>query len=354
VLSISCQGKQVSQPPIYLDSRAISTVSDIGVEHLIYLDRDLQLINLLEEKNVVNNFISHRYSQDGTTAWSSENNVQAFCDPNQCQLVASHGSRLSEIPLPQTHSQTPLPEPNSDQLNNQMLSMACHELRSSLTVIAATNDLLKLHSQKMTAEQRSKYFQKISDTVKNTAELIEGFLAISKADLGHQLNPDWVNFPNFCQEVWQDIQQITESEDQFIFTNHWGLQSIVADSLLLRQILVNLLLNAVKYSPESSTICCEFAGNDREVMFSVTDRGIGIPPEDIETLFEPFHRAQNTGKAKGTGLGLTIVKRAVELHGGQIFLESEVGVGTTFTVRLPRLIPIVERKHSHSREREDL
>lgn len=297
---------------------------------------------------MVNNFVSHSYCQGDN--WSSENNVQAFCDPNQCHLVASNG-RLSEIPLPKTHSKTPLPEPTSQQANNQMLSMACHELRSSLTVIAATNDLLKLHSQKMTADQRTKYFQKISDTVKSTAELIEGFLAISKADLGHQLNPDWVNFPSFCQEVWQDIQQITESQHRFIFTNHWGLKSIVADSLLLRQILVNLLLNAVKYSPETSTICCEFSGNEREVIFNVTDRGIGIPPEDIETLFQPFHRAKNTGKAKGTGLGLAIVKRAVELHGGEVFLESEVGVGTTLTVKLPRLIPIVEPKHSHSRER---
>lgn len=293
---------------------------------------------------MLNNFGSQIYCPGDPTTWKPENNAQAFEDTSSPNKPITYHGSLSEVPDSDLSAHLS-PNQSSHELTPQMLSMACHEFRSSLTVIAATNDLLKLHGQKMTADQRHKYFQKISETVKNTAELIEGFLAVSKADCGDSLNLSWVNFPQLCQEIWQDVQQITGSEHRFIFTNHWGLTAVLADSMLLRQILVNLLLNAVKYSPEISTICCEFAGNDRFFMFNVTDRGIGIPAEDIETLFQPFHRAKNTGKAKGTGLGLAIVKRAVELHGGEIFLESEVGVGTTFTIELPRLLPMVEPKH---------
>jgi nitrogen-specific signal transduction histidine kinase len=323
----------------------ISTVRHLGNQLYVNPDRYLLMMQMLEEKQVVHNFVSEINCFDGTTVWVSEN-AQAFCDRTTGKLLSYQGT-VTEIEPPQKSEKSIFPACELQPITTEMLSMACHEFRSSLTVIAATNDLLKLHGQKMTKAQRHKYFQKITDTVKNTADLIEGFLAIGKADFSHQLEPVWVNFPNFCQEVWQDVQQITGSSHQFIFTNHWGSKAIVADPACLRQILVNLLLNAVKYAPNTSTICCEFSGDDRQVIFSITDRGIGIPADDMETLFQPFHRAKNTGKTAGTGLGLVIVKRAVELHGGEICLESEVGVGTTFTVKLPRLIPTIDPK-SHS------
>lgn len=323
----------------------ISTVKHIGKLY-VHPDRHLEMMQLLEKNRVVNNFVSEIKCFDGTRIWVTEN-AQAFYNKTTGKLLSYQGT-VKEIEPPQKITKSLGGTSELEPLTTEMLSMACHEFRASLTVIAATNDLLKLHGQKMTQAQRHKYFQKITDTVKNTSALIEGFLAISKADFSHQLNLVWVNFPNFCQEVWQDVQQITAASHQFIFTNHWGIKAIIADQVFLRQILVNLLLNAVKYSPNGSTISCEFSGNDRQVIFSITDRGIGIPAEDMKNLFQPFHRAKNTGKAPGTGLGLVIVKRAVELHGGEIFLTSEVGVGTTFTVKLPRLLPMISAKHHSS------
>jgi signal transduction histidine kinase len=133
------------------------------------------------------------------------------------------------------------------------------------------------------------------------------------------------------------------------------------DDKLLRHILTHLLSNAIKYSPQDSPIhlelTCHPAGAEWEnsrnptsaipapngqmpvAVFRIQDRGIGIPPEDLNRIFDTFQRATNAGTISGTGLGLAIVKRSVELHGGQISVESEVGAGTTFTVRLPLHAP---------------
>ena len=105
----------------------------------------------------------------------------------------------------------------------------------------------------------------------------------------------------------------------------------------MRHILVNLLTNAIKYSPVGGTVWFELIAHEKTVTFRIQDQGIGIPKEDQKQLFQPFYRANNVGAIPGTGLGLVIVKKCVETHGGQISLESEVGVGTTFTVTLPSL-----------------
>jgi signal transduction histidine kinase len=107
------------------------------------------------------------------------------------------------------------------------------------------------------------------------------------------------------------------------------------DKNLLRQILANLLSNAIKYSPEGSTVKFDLVCQDEKAIFHIKDEGIGISPEDQQRLFESFQRGSNVGKISGTGLGLTIVKKAVDLHGGQIAVNSEVGVGTTFSVAIP-------------------
>jgi signal transduction histidine kinase len=107
------------------------------------------------------------------------------------------------------------------------------------------------------------------------------------------------------------------------------------DEKLLGHILTNLLSNAIKYSPEGGTVHFDLVCTAREAIFRITDAGIGIPEEYQTQLFESFQRASNVGTIQGTGLGLAIVKKAVDLHRGTIAVESEVGVGTTFTVRLP-------------------
>jgi signal transduction histidine kinase len=109
------------------------------------------------------------------------------------------------------------------------------------------------------------------------------------------------------------------------------------DPKLLRQIVSNLLTNALKYSPKGDPVEFELNREENQARITIRDRGIGIPANDQVHLFEPFHRAQNTGTINGTGLGLAIVKKAVDLHQGTISVQSQIDVGTTFTVNLPLL-----------------
>ena len=113
------------------------------------------------------------------------------------------------------------------------------------------------------------------------------------------------------------------------------LPTIQADKILLRQIISNLLSNAVKYSPPDKVITITMEHTGDSVVFSVRDSGIGIPENDMPHLFEPFYRATNVGTIHGTGLGLVITQEAVDLHGGTITAESQLGIGTVFTVRIP-------------------
>jgi signal transduction histidine kinase len=111
----------------------------------------------------------------------------------------------------------------------------------------------------------------------------------------------------------------------------------LGDERLLRHIFTNLLTNAVKYSERGSTVDFHVACHGTELVSTIRDRGIGIPEEDREWLFTAFHRGRNVGDRPGTGLGLVIVKRCVDLHGGKINIESNPGAGTQVTVRLPKL-----------------
>jgi len=117
------------------------------------------------------------------------------------------------------------------------------------------------------------------------------------------------------------------------------LEAGLYDEKLLRHILVNLLTNALKYSPGGGEVRFEVRREEDDTVFRVRDHGIGIPPEEVGGLFESFHRASNVGDIPGTGLGLAIVKNAVDMHGGTIAVDSRPGEGTTFTVRVPRDLP---------------
>ena len=114
-------------------------------------------------------------------------------------------------------------------------------------------------------------------------------------------------------------------------------KSITADldPKMLQLILTNLLSNAIKYSPGNNSVILELYSQDKNIIFKIKDTGIGISLEDRERIFEPFYRGSNIDSIPGTGLGLSIVKTIVDLHGGEIFLESQLGMGTTFTVTLP-------------------
>ncbi len=225
-----------------------------------------------------------------------------------------------------------------NQLKSEYVSMISHDFRDPLNTLLLSTGLLQESHQKLTQAKKLTHFQLIRLAIKDMARLLDEVSLIGKADLGKlQCQPTPLDLEAFCRQLVEELQLSTGETHQLVFTRLGELSEAVWDESLLRHILGNLLANAIKYSPEGGTVRFELISQDKKVIFRIQDWGIGIPLEDQKRLFLPFNRAKNVGTIPGNGLGLAIAKKCVEAHGGQISVNSEVGVGTTFTVTLPLL-----------------
>lgn len=223
-----------------------------------------------------------------------------------------------------------------NDLKSRFVSMTSHEFRTPLSTILANTELLKRYNQRWTEEKKLELLQRIEISTKHMTNMLEDILIIGKAESGKlEFNPTPVDVLAFCQNILEEFQLGAGSGYHFEFGQQGSCGLRHLDEKLLRQIIGNLLSNALKYSKPGSTIFFELNCQANGTIFKIRDQGIGIPAEDLPRLFEVFHRAKNVGTIQGTGLGLTIVKRSVDLHGGTIEVQSEVEAGTTFTIWLP-------------------
>ncbi|HEY5292536.1 MAG TPA: ATP-binding protein [Burkholderiales bacterium] len=228
-------------------------------------------------------------------------------------------------------------EKELSEMKSRFVSIASHELRTPLATILSSAELLEHYSDGLSAEDRLKMLHGIQGAVKRMNAMIEDVLVIGKAEAGAlQFEPKPVNLRELCHRVVEELRAGVAKQHVIQFEHQFERGSLNLDEKLLRHILTNLLSNAVKYSPPGSTVSLRLAERDgEEAVIEVGDQGIGIPVEDQARLFESFHRASNVGTRQGTGLGLVIVKKAVELHGGTISIDSKVDAGTRISVRLP-------------------
>jgi signal transduction histidine kinase len=227
-------------------------------------------------------------------------------------------------------------EKELSDFKSHFVSMVSHEFRNPLTAILVSTELLERYKQQATEERKSTYVHRIEAAAKQMTHLLEDVLVIGKAETGKlEFNPEPLDIEEFCRDLVEEIQLSTRAEYAIAFLCQGQFPEACMDKNLLRHILTNLLSNAIKYSPQGCTVNFELTEQNGEAIFLIQDQGIGISLEDQQRLFESFYRGKNVGKILGTGLGLTIVKNAVDLHGGQITVISELGVGTTFKVRLP-------------------
>lgn len=218
----------------------------------------------------------------------------------------------------------------------RFFSMASHEFRTPLSTILLTAQLLKARTQEWSPDKLHRNLQRIETTAKNMTHLLDDILTINRADTGKlECNPHSLNLEEFCRQLVEDLQLNAGSKHPITFVNHGQYLNVWLDEKLLRSILTNLLSNATKYSPQGGEIHFALTVEPTEVVFQIQDQGIGISPEDQQHLFKTFYRGKNAEHIPGTGLGLTVVKKCLDLQGGNITLTSQVGVGTTVTVTIP-------------------
>ncbi len=227
------------------------------------------------------------------------------------------------------------------ELKSRFISMASHEFRTPLTSILSSAEMLEHYSHKLTEQKRLEHLHRIQASVKNMIGLLEDVLIIGKAEAGKlEFAPAPMDMVEFCRDLVEEMQ-LSFSEHTLRFRSQGQCEQAWLDERLLRHILLNLISNACKYSPAGSAVDFDLTCQADRAILRIQDYGIGIPIEDQARLFETFHRARNVGNTPGTGLGMAIVKRSVDLHGGAIQVDSQVGVGTTVTVTLPleRVLP---------------
>ena len=220
-------------------------------------------------------------------------------------------------------------------LKSHLASFISHELGDPLNAISCSTKLVETYFQQWPEEKIRDYLQQIQGNVKQIHQLLDDMLFIGKIEAGQQkLRPALMDIMEFCRQLIQHFVQGAGRKHQLSFISQ-GSRSGVWDEKVLRRILMNLLDNAIAYSPEGSEVKLIVVCHEEQVRFSVQDSGIGILPEERELIFQTFQRGSNAGAIPGHGLGLAIAKHCVELQHGEISLNSEVGVGTTMTVTLP-------------------
>lgn len=227
-------------------------------------------------------------------------------------------------------------EKELNELKSKFVTMASHEFRTPLSTILSSSTLIGKYTDAETQAKREKHINRIKNSVNHLVNILNDLLSIGKIEEGKtEVKPEEFDLVQVLDEIMEQMEQNTKQGQQLQLKSDWVKKKVVLDSYLFRNICLNLISNAIKYSPEGKEIDICICEHESGFIFKVVDHGIGIPEEEQKGLFERFFRANNVTNIQGTGLGLSIVKSYTNLMGGEINFESKLGEGTTFFVKLP-------------------
>ena len=214
--------------------------------------------------------------------------------------------------------------------------MVSHELRTPLATIRSAADMLDRYSDRLTAEDRDHEIGAIRTAVTSLTRLLENVMVIGRSDARTAVldNRD-LDLGELTREIWTEVARSTGSTHRLKIATELRDLTIVADQSYLRAILSNLLQNAIKFSPNRNEVVVEIAEQRGNHVIRVTDKGFGIPSDEIASVFEPFRRGSNASTVSGTGLGLAVAKAAAESLGGDLRVKQSSTSGSTFEVSLP-------------------
>ena len=222
-----------------------------------------------------------------------------------------------------------------NEIKSRFVSMASHEFRTPLSTVLSSASLLSKYTKEEDQCKRNKHIERIKGTVKDLNDILEDFLSLGKLDEG---KVNTINSPfelnSFIEETTEDIKGLLKDGQRIIY-NHQGEYTINSDKKLLKNVLLNLISNAIKFSEPDTPILIDSGVTDGLATIKIADQGLGISKEDQEYLFSSFFRGANVINIQGSGLGLHIVKRYLELMAGSITLKSKLNEGTAFTITIP-------------------
>lgn len=225
-----------------------------------------------------------------------------------------------------------------NSMKSRFISIASHEFRTPLATVLSSLSLVEKYSDLKEDEKRNKHINRIKSSVRNLTEILNDFLSLNKLEEGKvMLNIEQFDLHDLIDGIRQELQGIAKKSQRIeLSCASNGNCMVTLDKTLIRNILINLVSNAIKFSPEESTINIDVKLDENTLMMSVKDQGIGIPEADQKHLFERFFRSRNAGEIQGTGLGLSIVAHYINLLKGTIQFESKENEGTIFNIHLHR------------------
>jgi len=226
-------------------------------------------------------------------------------------------------------------EKELSEIKRRFVSMASHEFRTPLSTVLSSASLIGKYTTTADQEKRNRHINKIKDSVKNLNDILEDFLSLGKLDEGKVLAQiSEFDLQVLVEDITEEMKGLLKKGQKLTYT-HEGPVTARSDKKLLMNILINVITNAIKFSPENGEIFIRSRTGNNEVEIAVEDKGIGISEDDQEHLFSSFFRGKNATNIQGTGLGLHIVKRYIDLLGGDVNLHSQLNEGTRVTFRFP-------------------
>ncbi len=314
----------------------------IGNNFLDYIPKETHkyvwenISKLTPENSIIS--IDHPVKSEYGTRWQRWTD-RAFFDKNgNITSLQSLGQDITELRNARLETDRALKKAEElNQLKSQFISTVSHEFRTPLASIRSNSQLLHKYSRELDEVTREKFFKRIFNATKLMSVMLDEVSFVGKDQNGRlSFVPHKIDFEQFCSDVIEETLNYFEINRKIELIFHHKIGVIYIDENLLRQALINVLNNAIKYSDNESLIYFSVSKNkDSSVMMRITDKGAGIDKKDLEHVFEPFYRGKNVKNIKGTGLGMSIVKRSIELHNGNIHIDSQKGKGTAVTIEIP-------------------
>ncbi len=228
-------------------------------------------------------------------------------------------------------------EKELSELKSRFVSMASHEFRTPLSTVLSSSYLIQKYLTTEDQSKREKHLQRIVSSVNMLTDILNDFLSVGKIEEGKiQVRLSQFNIEDHINAIALEIQHNLKNGQQIIYSHH-GNADVLMDASLFKHIIMNLVSNASKFSPEDSPIKIETTGNKEQLVLSVKDQGMGISKEDQKHLMERFFRGTNAGNIQGTGLGLHIIAKYAELMKGEVVCESELEKETTFKITFTKI-----------------
>lgn len=222
------------------------------------------------------------------------------------------------------------------EIRSNFFTMTSHQFRTPLSTILLSAELMNKYGQRWDDQKRTEHIGRIQAAARRINSMLEDILVIMRLDSGRYMClPKEFDLVAYIEQAICELADNDQGQHQLVFEHEVDELPVYLDPEVLHRVVDNLLSNAIKYSPSGTCVTIQVKTEGQNIRLEVTDQGIGIPERDLKYLFQPFQRGSNAGEYPGSGIGLAIVQRSVELMQGDVALHSKEGQGTTFVVRFP-------------------